>query len=482
MPETNELRFTLKQHTPIIHFQHDQPEANIRTTEIKPKLDAYIFKEILASHNIPLEGLPPNMKFKESLEAHPIFKKYLISAGQNEHPALDYKIHISLHPNQIHHYEIGKIIPSGYWDLQFPCFFANIGLKPEEKEKQRFFSFSKNPIQVKIFTLNQSLLKYFFTIEPKGGPATKIETILKAFFLDHNFGMRQSKGFGSFTLETFNNQAVDYDWNAHRYIFNVEVPNELVRRNDELKVCGYLTDEDIQMNLKWFKVFDHIDIFYRTLRSGINLPSKNSPFYFKSLMFHWAKKEGEIWDKKRMRQFFYGGGNNRPIHPEYSQVSNRRGGDKSGTFAFMPEGKSSDSQAQFLYRDLLGLSSEQMWFKYDKDTITKEIKSPEGDMLYRFKSPLLFKPVYDGNNEMWRVIISISDIPAQYLAGEATIASKNRGGGLSLRLPQQFDLKEYLAWAINTFSSNPANYFSPHPEHEKMRIIRKIYQDLNSKK
>jgi len=37
------LEFTLKQHTPIIHFQHDQDGATLRATEVKPKLDSNSF-------------------------------------------------------------------------------------------------------------------------------------------------------------------------------------------------------------------------------------------------------------------------------------------------------------------------------------------------------------------------------------------------------------------------------------------------------
>jgi hypothetical protein len=37
-------RFSVRlvQHTPIIHFQHDQPDATLRATELKPKLDRYL--------------------------------------------------------------------------------------------------------------------------------------------------------------------------------------------------------------------------------------------------------------------------------------------------------------------------------------------------------------------------------------------------------------------------------------------------------
>lgn len=38
------LTVKLKQHTPIIHFQHDQAGATLRATELKPKLDRFVFK------------------------------------------------------------------------------------------------------------------------------------------------------------------------------------------------------------------------------------------------------------------------------------------------------------------------------------------------------------------------------------------------------------------------------------------------------
>src|SRR6185503_1492446 len=39
------LIFNLKQHTPIIHFQHDQDGATLRATEVKPKLDRFIIEK-----------------------------------------------------------------------------------------------------------------------------------------------------------------------------------------------------------------------------------------------------------------------------------------------------------------------------------------------------------------------------------------------------------------------------------------------------
>lgn len=40
------LKVTLKQHTPLIHFQHDQYGATLRASEFKPRFDKYLTQTI----------------------------------------------------------------------------------------------------------------------------------------------------------------------------------------------------------------------------------------------------------------------------------------------------------------------------------------------------------------------------------------------------------------------------------------------------
>ena len=40
------LKVTLKQHTPLLHFQPNEPNATLRASEVKPKLDKYIIEQI----------------------------------------------------------------------------------------------------------------------------------------------------------------------------------------------------------------------------------------------------------------------------------------------------------------------------------------------------------------------------------------------------------------------------------------------------
>ena len=40
------LKVTLKQHTPLIHFQHSEEGATLRSSEVKPKLDRFIIEKL----------------------------------------------------------------------------------------------------------------------------------------------------------------------------------------------------------------------------------------------------------------------------------------------------------------------------------------------------------------------------------------------------------------------------------------------------
>jgi len=67
-----ELIVKLKQHTPIIHFQHYQKGATLRASELKPKLDKFLIE------NFKSQGID--------------YKKWLI--GDGKHPALNYKVKV----------------------------------------------------------------------------------------------------------------------------------------------------------------------------------------------------------------------------------------------------------------------------------------------------------------------------------------------------------------------------------------------------
>jgi hypothetical protein len=143
----NTLTIKLKQHTPLIHFQHDQDGATLRASEVKPKLDKYILKQL---------GWGDYGKGKEEAKT----KGWLV--GKGDHPALDYKMRIETEGKRFEH-KI-KIINAN----MIAVFYKGIII--------RFLSINSDLIQ-------------------------EIKKNVSDFFIVYNFGFRQSKGYGSFTVD-----------------------------------------------------------------------------------------------------------------------------------------------------------------------------------------------------------------------------------------------------------------------------------------
>ena len=75
----NRLEIKLKQHTPLIHFQHDQEGATLRASEVKPKLDRFVLTRLgQGNYQVGIAQAKTN--------------GWLI--GKGDHPALDYKMRI----------------------------------------------------------------------------------------------------------------------------------------------------------------------------------------------------------------------------------------------------------------------------------------------------------------------------------------------------------------------------------------------------
>ncbi|NTU41973.1 MAG: hypothetical protein HGA78_02765, partial [Nitrospirales bacterium] len=139
-----ELRVRLKQHTPIIHFQHDQEGATLRATELKPKLDKYI----KAKYNID---------DKEKLRYQLKIRK--ISHGP------------------------GCVVPERF--IRDSMFFGNMGIPPEKHKKEIF---SEN-IELVFNTYFNNSLK------------NQIEETIPICLALENFGTRNNKGNGCFFID-----------------------------------------------------------------------------------------------------------------------------------------------------------------------------------------------------------------------------------------------------------------------------------------
>lgn len=140
--------YTLLAQTPMIHFQHDQSGAALRPSEVKPKLDRYLRK---------LYG-----------KAMP--KHWCVS---EQHKALNYQMRITA---------TGADRCNGLTVQDCKAYFGNMGNSDGKKE----LVFRDCALEINCFI--PELLQL-------------IDEHIGSFFVLHNFGTRQSKGFGSFLVK-----------------------------------------------------------------------------------------------------------------------------------------------------------------------------------------------------------------------------------------------------------------------------------------
>ena len=375
----NTLTIKLKQHTPLIHFQHDQEGATLRASEVKPKLDKYVLTKL------------GNGNYQAGIELAKD-KGWLI--GKGDHPALDYKMKIEANNVKV-------------WNIDnFPLFFGNVHSSDDinYKPKELTFSPEDSPISLMIFSFKEKLIE-------------EIEKHISNFFILHNFGTRQSKGFGCFLVDGDDTKAEQL-LGGNYGVFELN--------SQELNKLG---------SDPYRSLFSAIDFFYKSIRSGIN----QNGVYLKSMMYFYAKDNESYWDKRAIRYKFehFNPNKNEDKGEEFdSEKDNER-----GTIPWS-EKDEEDERIAFarLYRDMLGLSSSQKWKYYD-DTIIKKHQN-----ITRFKSPLTIKPIYNAQKNIFKVFLIPMQIPDRYLNATFDIYSTKKSGSLQLTTPSTFDVGNYLEY------------------------------------
>lgn len=208
------VEFTLKQHTPIIHFQSDQIGATLRASELKPKFDRFLKKHA----------------FEDNFEQ---YKTFLIGYDENKKQtkkdfdkkeAFNYKIQI-------------KSVNSVPKEIINKTYFGNMGKNSSNNE----YKYS-----IKIDSIFQIQFLVFNTILKK-----TIEKLFCSFLATTNFGSRQNKGFGSYYVD--------------RNDSNFKTPLEALKQIEADYIYATFKDKDE-------KVFEHVEIIYPLIKTGINYP------------------------------------------------------------------------------------------------------------------------------------------------------------------------------------------------------------------
>lgn len=310
------LEFTLKQHTPLIHFQGTQKGATLRATELKPKLDRFLIKR--------LEMIGGDGKPKEE------YRDWFIGGGKLHH-ALDYKVRIEQDDS------------NQYDPTSDSLYFGNQGDETREGGETHWKDYKRNP---------NPFVVYFFSFKPQ--LLDEIGKHFEAFLANTNFGTRQSKGYGSFYLCS---------------------GDDCSENNFDQSLIEFNSFSFSTSSVSWEK---ELKLFYQFLRQGINMPTdergmakkitichgeeKYTKFYCKPAIFSYAKSQQWTWDKKMIKKTLLSDvlekqqdcrPNNDVLHDEFGE--------------------------EYLLRDLFGLSSYEKWdnhfLKKTHNTI-KRFKSP----------------------------------------------------------------------------------------------------------
>ncbi len=420
------LKVTLKQHTPLLHFQHEQEGATLRASEVKPKLDKYIIKhsfhdnfeeckEFLVGYN------PDPDKKEDSI-------KKLRSKWEKGFRALNYKMRIEAkRPSTREEYLIASYVKRKDKEDAESCGINIISNTPY---------FAQEKQNADLFHAENSLKDEIWNEFEKKGIIEKDDDILtitwfvdckpelwtyevQSFFLANNFGTRQSKGFGSYEATKLELDGTNIP---------PKQTEELLKRDFQ-----FVYKKTAKNSLD--KIFETINRDYKLIKSG-QRADNNNPYLKSKLMLYLPKETG--WDKKFIKEAFSNG--------------------NFGDYKLKVEPENSNTQHricdQYVFvRALLGLA-ENFEFLLENpphgNKNNKLIVKISNSDIRRYKSPLLFKVI--GNV----VYLVGNDIDTRMFDKKfrfsGTIQGDNRYKDIPLGeidTPKTFSLVDFIRFAMS---------------------------------
>ncbi len=438
------LVIKLKQHTPLIHFQHDQEGATLRASEVKPKLDRFILSKLGEEHYDTIsddeyEEVASLFEKKSGKLFDDISRtsqeyevgKYVASkkcwfSGDASHLSLNYKMKIFIENNS----KRKEYLIASYLSSRDRERLENEGIIPinnspyfaQEKENGEIIR-SNNPtlkwndipkkgiiesgyIIIELYCFNKTIQKELISF---------IAESIQAFFLSTNFGTRQSKGFGSLTV------------------------NEIIKNNVRLEKKD---DEELLKNLFSFVykrnshnsdlriIFKGISEDYRLIKSGVNFPQRG--IYNKSKLMEYARSNGIRWEKRFIKKCFNEKTDNNYILRSEHEAANlpQRGEDYE------------------YIRVVLGLAEQfEFILSNPPQGNSKMVVKISNPTIERYQSPLLFKVI---NNNIYLVGTNVNpDILGKSFDFLMSIQNDNLWREhVTINTPKVFNLKSFIHFAM----------------------------------
>lgn len=410
------LKVTLKQHTPLIHFQHDQYGATLRASEVKPKLDRFIIAHAFNNEYERCKHYLVGYKFsqKDSEEARredeeKLNRNLKQKFKDSNYKSLNYKIAVHTNGSSL------SVKMESAKDRRtnktlnkleaFPLVLSNMGKTIEE---------SVNFVQYDIVDI-------IITVRCEQLYNTLKDNI-EHFFALTNFGQRQDKGFGSFTvlyIEESGKAKVEKKWTD-------ELANELMPHNTQ-----YFSYKTVQKEKKLInkELFEVIDYYWKLLKSGINytkriikenngkritIERKKKEAYKKAFLWEYLERNGVTWEKRKIKEGLLENKNGR-----WSNVliSAKAEGDPDQKANHLPcffarahlgcpingikykvmTGKPKTNENGEFERNKKGYLIESDPECYDI-TVNPIVNEKKSDEMNRIPSPIIFKPIFCEDN------------------------------------------------------------------------------------
>ena len=372
------LKVTLKQHTPLLHFQPNEPNATLRASEVKPKLDKYIIEQIGGGSYEKVKG-----------DVKKEYKDLFIN--KDNIYALDYSLRIDVKDidlkTRISEADKPKIkedkethkIEAYYLLKNFPLILSNLGGKTD-RDKLANLSYTEHPIEL-IFIINKGKEK---VNEPGFNLSAIIKKYIVLFFAKNNFGQRSNKGFGSFTVSKINDQSVPLHMPFNFYI-------------------SYNNDNK---NNRFITLFTVIDYYWKSLKSGINYTKRKvdqfdgtifrdcRKLYHKSYLYQYLNKPKIklTWEKREVKKKL------RLESVKLEGAPQEQPNNNSSFFARAHLGYPID---KITYKKMTGKILKRYNRKDGKEEVYESFEqidvgiSSNKQSVQRIPSPIIIKPIFD---------------------------------------------------------------------------------------
>lgn len=276
------LEFTLKQHTPIIHFQHDQDGATLRASEVKPKLDRFLtndFVKYFQNEAKPFDSVINKIRLCVKNKLPSLYSCQICTNDNAEYNsqwfyfenAKPNKDKINSEENKIRK-NINEFFGIKNLSIVYNTpFFANRDkVKNNEWGKVLLGKLNNNNQKIIFKTKNEDILEI-------------LKIAVPVFFIFENFGYRQNKGFGSFTENK-------------KFTIN-EIKHILHQKYNTIKI-----KQLVEGQISTENVFFEINNAYKNLKNNQLKPDsvtirnyyRNHP---KNQQFEWEKKATSTFAK-----------------------------------------------------------------------------------------------------------------------------------------------------------------------------------------